>query len=420
MAHQLRRLSAKAVEKKSKPGYYADGGGLYLQVSPSGSKSWLLRFMINGKAREMGLGSLRGVSLAEARDKAADCQRLLANRLDPIDARDSERARQAPEAAKSITFSECAERFIKAHEAGWKNEKHVAQWQNTLTTYCSPIVGSVPVQNVDTGLVLKVLEPIWTKKPETASRMRGRIERVLDWAKARGHRAGDNPARWRGHLDKLLPTLEKRKRVKHHPALPYRGIGRFVAKLRAEEGTGARALEFLILTATRTAEVIGARWPEIDLDAAVWTVPAERVKAHIEHRVPLSPQAVKLLRSLKAKRADTEAFVFSGMRAETPLSNMALLALLGRMGRDDITVHGFRSTFRDWASECTNYPREVCEMALAHTISNAAEAAYRRGDLFDKRRRLMAEWAKYCGDNGKPLGVVVPLKRKAARSHAAR
>jgi len=412
LARQLQILSAKAVEKKSKPGYYADGGGLYLQVSSSGSKSWVFYYMLNRRRREMGLGSLIGVTLAEARTRAADCRRLVANRIDPIDARDSDRARQAVEATKSLTFAECAERFIKAHRTGWKNEKHVAQWQNTIETYCEPVFGDVPVQDVDTGLVLKALEPIWAKKPETASRVRGRIERVLDWAKAREHRTGDNPARWRGHLDKLLPTLEKKKRVKHHPALPFREIGRFMVKLRAEEGAGARALELLILTATRTIETISARWPEFDLNAATWIIPPERVKTHKEHRVPLSPHAVKLLRSLKEKRIDGENFVFPG-RPGKHLSNMALLALLERMGRDNITVHGFRSTFRDWASESTNYPREVCEMALAHAVSNAVEAAYRRGDLFEKRRRLMSDWAKYC-DNVKALGEVVQLKRKGA------
>lgn len=262
--------------------------------------------------------------------------------------------------------------------------------------------------------MLQALEPIWSKKPETTSRVRERIERVLDWAKARGYRAGDNPARWRGHLDKLLPSLKKSHRVKHHAALPFRDIGPFMVKLRAEEGTAARALELLILTTARTIETIAARWPEFDLDSAMWVIPPERVKTHKEHRVPLSPQAVKLLRSLKEQRRDDEDFVFPG-RSGKHLSNMALLALLERMRRDDITVHGFRSTFRDWASESTNYPREVCEMALAHAVGNAVEAAYRRGDLFEKRRPLMSmsDWAKYC-DTVKALDEVVPLKRKGA------
>lgn len=424
MARKVHRLSAKKVASNLEPGYYSDGGGLYMQVGPSGSKSWIFRFMrhtvsSNGKpmSRDMGLGSLLGLSLAEAREKAADCRRLLANRIDPIDARDSVRARQALEAAKSMAFTECAAAFIKANRAGWKNEKHIAQWENTIATYAQPVFGSLSVQAVDTGLVLKALEPIWTEKPETATRLRARIERVLDWATARGYRTGDNPARWRGHMDKLLPKLEKRRRVKHLAALPFAEMGTFMTALRTHQGVAARALEFLILTATRTSEVICARWSEIDMEGAVWNIPAERMKAHRAHRVPLSPQAVKLLRSMEALRRGD--FVFPGPREGKPLSDMAMLVLLERMERDDITVHGFRSTFRDWASECTNYPREVCEMALAHAVSDQVEAAYRRGDLVEKRRRLMSEWAKYC-DNTKALGEVVALKSKGTRSHAAR
>ncbi len=412
MARQLQKLSFKAVEKKTTPGYYADGGGLYLQVSPSGSKSWLFQYKVNRKRREMGLGSLVAVGLAEAREKAAECRRLLANRIDPIDARASDRARQALEAAKSIAFGECAESFIKAHQASWKNDKHLAQWRSTIKTYCAPVFGATPVQRIDTTLVLKVLEPIWTKKPETAGRVRGRIERVLDWAKVRGYRDGENPARWRGHLDKLLPSLKKSRRVKHHAALPFRDIGAFMANLRTQEGIAARALELLILTTTRTIEIIAARWPEFDLDSATWVIPPERVKTQKEHRVPLSLQAVKLLRSLEDTRIDGEDFVFP-WRLGKHLSNNSLLTLLERMGRDDITGHGFRSTFRDWAAETTNYPREVCEMALAHAVGTAVEAAYRRGDLFEKRRRLMSDWAKYC-DKVRESGKVLPLKRKEA------
>ena len=417
MARPLQKLSFKFVEKMSKPGRYADGGGLYLQVGPSGTKSWLFRYMVNEKAREMGLGALLGVSLARARDKAAECRRLLAEGMDPIEARHSDRALQALEAAKSMTFSACAERFINSHKAGWKNPKHTDQWRSTIKTYCEPIFGATPVQNVDTGLILKALEPFWAKKPETACRVRGRVERILDWAKARGHREGENPARWRGHLDKLLPKLEKKKRVKHHPALPFHEMATFMADLRVEEGAAARALELLILTATRTIETIGIRWPEIDMDNATWVIPAKRMKMHKEHRVPLSPPAVKLLRSLEAKRADGEEFVFPGCPGHH-LSNMALLSVLRRMKRDEITVHGFRSTFRDWAAECTNYPHEVCEMALAHAVSNEVEAAYRRGDLFEKRRRLMVDWAKYC-DTPKATGEVVSLKQKQTAQTAA-
>ena len=412
MARELQKLSYKAVEKKTKPGYYADGGGLYLQIGPSGNKSWLFRYMLNRKRHEMGLGSVLAVSLAEARGKAGDCRRLLAERIDPIETRDRERVRQALETAKAITFSKCAESFIKAHQADWKNEKHREQWQNTINTYCEPVFGTLPVQRIDTTLVLRVLEPIWTPKPETAGRVRGRIERVLDWAKVRGYRDGENPARWRGHLDTLLPSLKKSRRVKHHAALPFRDVGAFMVELRAAEGIAARALELLVLSATRTTETVAARWPEFDLDAATWVIPPERVKTHKEHRVPLSAQAVRLMRSLQQRRIDGEDFVFP-WRPGKPLSNNALLTLLERMGRGDITGHGFRSTFRDWASETTNYPHEVCEMALAHAVGSAVEAAYRRGDLFEKRRRLMSDWAKYC-DRVREPGEVVPLKRKEA------
>lgn len=412
MAREIDRLSPKAVVHKKRPGYHPDGGGLYLQVSPTGSKSWVFRFMLAGKAREMGLGPLHIISLAEARTKAADCRKLLLARVDPIEARDAENARTAIESARSITFAECAAAYIKAHKAGWKNAKHVDQWTNTLKTYCGLVMGSLPVREVDTGLVLKVLEAIWTEKPETASRLRARIEKVLDWATVRGYRSGDNPARWRGHLDKLLPKLEKRKRVKHHPALPFEQVGAFMESLRAQEGIAARALEFTVLTAGRTGEVIGAKWDEIDLNAALWTIPAARMKAHREHRVPLSPRAVKLLQGLLATRRGD--YVFPGQKEGTSLSNMAMLELLKRMDRTDLTVHGFRSTFRDWASERTNYPREVCEMALAHTVSDQVEAAYRRGDLFEKRRRLMNEWAKYC-ETTKQAGKVLPMRRKASK-----
>ncbi len=410
MKRQLLRLSQKAVVNKRVPGYYPDGGGLYLQVSESGAKSWLFRFALNGKERQMGLGPFHTVSLAEARAAAVECRKLLLAKIDPIEARNANRAGEALDAAKSITFNECATAYIKAHKPGWKNAKHADQWTNTLETYCGPVFGALPVQGVDTGLVLKALEPIWTAKPETASRVRGRIESVLDWATSRGYRTGDNPARLRGHLDNLLPAISKRRRVQHHPALHYGELGAFIASLRTQEGIAARALEFVILTAARTGEVIGARPGEFDLDAALWTIPAERMKAEKEHRVPLSSRAVAIIREIEETHKGD--YVFPGGKEGKPLSNMAMLALLARMGRDDLTVHGFRSTFRDWASERTNYPREVCEMALAHAVSDQVEAAYRRGDLFQKRARLMAEWAKFC-ENTKRTGEVVSLARSA-------
>lgn len=408
---KFHRLTAKAVTNIKTPGYIADGGGLYLQISPAITKSWVFRYTIAGKAREMGVGPLHTVTLAEARQKAADARKLLLVNVDPIAARDSRVASQALNAARAIPFDQCAAAYIKAHRAGWKNEKHIDQWKNTIRDYCGPVFGALPVQAVDTGTVLKALEPIWTSKPETASRLRGRIEKILDWATVRTYRTGDNPARWRGHLDKLLPRLDKRKRVKHHPALPFDDVGAFMDDLRAQDGLVARALELLILTATRTGEVIGAKWDEFDMDAALWTIPAERMKAHREHRIPLSPRAMKVLQGLlKTRQGD---YVFPGRKVDTPISNMAMLELLKRMGKTRLTVHGFRSTFRDWAAERTSYPREVCEMALAHAIGDQVEAAYRRGDLFEKRRRLMADWTKHC-DTARQSGKVVSLRRKKA------
>ena len=379
---------------KAKPGLHADGGGLYLQIGPEGTKSWIFRFMLNGRARAMGLGPLHAVSLADARKKATNCRGLLVDGTDPIEARDKGRTERKLEAAKAMTFKGCAEAYIKSHKDGWKNPKHAAQWTATLSTYAYPVFGEVSVQSVDTGLVLRVLEPMWKEKTETASRVRGRIEQVLDWATVRGLRAGDNPARWRGFLDHMLPKRSSVQKVQHHPALPYNQIASFMVSLGEQEGTGARALELLILTATRTGELIGARWDEIDLGEKVWTIPAERMKAGREHRVPLSELAVSLVRRIAESRSGD--FVFPGSNPKKPISNMTLLAVLKRMKRTELTVHGFRSTFRDWAAEQTNFPREVAEAALAHTIGDKVEAAYRRGDLFEKRRGLMGEWAQYC------------------------
>ena len=412
MAQFVGRLTALKVLKVKKPGMYADGAGLYLQVTGDGdkhvAKSWIYRFTLGGRAREMGLGSLSTFGLAEARIKATECRRLTYEGIDPIEARRSARARVALDAAKTLTFKACAEQYIAAHGAGWRNAKHAAQWGSTLKTYAEPVIGSLPVQNIDTALMMKILEPVWSKKPETAGRLRGRIESVLDWATARGYRVGENPARWRGHLDKLLPARAKVRRVKHHAALPYDELGEFIAALQAQDGVAARALEFLILTAARTGEVIGARPGEIK--DRVWTVPAERMKGGREHRVPLSAPALTIAESVKKEHASE--FLFPGGKRAKPLSNMAMLALLRRMERPDLTAHGFRSTFRDWAAERTNYPREVVEMALAHAINSKVEAAYRRGDLFAKRCSLMAEWAKFCTKTKSAgRGQVVPMRR---------
>jgi integrase len=393
MVQKLQRLTALAVHRVTKPGLYADGGGLYLRVGRNAAKRWAFRFMLNNRQHEMGFGGLNKVSLADARKKASDARLLLSEGRSPLIHRHENAETQSAKSNRSMTFDQCAEVYISAHEVAWKNEKHRQQWRNTIATYASPAFGSIPVQNVDTDHIMKVIEPIWSKKTETARRLRGRIEIILDWAKVRGYRTGENPARWRGHLSHLLPARNKVRPVKHHAALPYADIPAFMNELRAMEGIAALALEFVILTAARTGEVIYTRWREIDFKKHTWTVPAERMKSGREHRVPLSTAAIAVLK--RAKALDGE-YVFPGGASATPLSNMALLMLLGRMDRGDITTHGFRSTFRDWAAEETNFPSEVVEMALAHAIQSKTEAAYRRADLIEKRTRLMEAWAAYC------------------------
>jgi len=407
MGRQVEKLSTLAVSRAKTRGYLGDGGGLYLQVTASGSKSWVFRFKDHGRLREMGLGSVHAIGLAEARKRAAACRQMRLDGTDPIAVKKAGKLKAKLEAARAMTFRQCAEAYIEAHKAGWQNAKHAAQWSSTLKTYAYPVFGALPVQAVDVALIAKVLEPIWNTKTETASRLRGRIERVLDWATVRGYRQGDNPARWRGHLDQLLPARSRVHKVQHHAALPYAEVGQFMADLREQDTTSALALEFLILTATRTAEVIEATWTEIDLDAAVWTIPPERMKAKKEHRVPLSKPALAILKRLHKHRAGE--FVFMGTKPGKPLSNVALLTLLERLGRSGLTVHGFRSTFRDWCAERTNFPREVAEHALAHSLADRVEAAYRRGDLFEKRRRLMVEWGKFC-DRPITAGKVLPLR----------
>jgi integrase len=398
MVHATGRLTALKVEKAKKPGMYSDGGGLYLRVTPEGTKNWVLRYMLDRKAHWMGLGPLALYGLQEARARALDARRKRHEGIDPIEARRAERARLRLDAAKAVTFRKCAESYINSHRAGWRNDKHASQWGATLATYAYPIIGSLPVQAVDTGLVLRALESIWSTKPETASRLRGRIESVLDFAKVRGYRDGDNPARWRGHLAKLLPARSKVRAVEHHAALPYSELPAFLATLREQEGNAARALEFLVLTGARTGEVIGARWSEIDLLDEIWIVPASRMKAHREHRVPLSPRALTILREIQAAPSGTSnnASVFPGGKAGKPLSNMAFLMLLRRMGRADLTAHGFRATFKTWASERTSFQNEIIEASLAHITGGKVGQAYMRGDLFEKRRRLMQQWATYC------------------------
>jgi integrase len=410
VARGLHRLSVVNIASRKKPGYYADGGGLYLRVAPGGSKGWIFRFTRAARTRDAGLGTYPTISLGKAREQAEQCRRLLSAGIDPIEARREERDAARSEAAKLHTFEQCATAFIESHEVGWRNDKHRAQWRSTLAAHAYPIIGRLPVQEVDTELVLKVLKPVWAEKPETASRLRQRIERVLSWAKVRGYRDGENPAQWRGHLDHLLPAKTKVRRVEHHAALPYREIPAFMALLREQTSITACALEFLILTATRTGETLGARWDEIAIGERRWTIPAGRMKAGKDHRVPLSACAVAILKEMAETRQSE--FVFPGSNQGRPLSQMSLAMLLRRMGYGHVTVHGFRSSFRDWAAECTSFQREVAEMALAHAVSDAVEAAYRRGDLLAKRRKLMEAWANFCASDAHASRIVPLLRRK--------
>lgn len=394
MGRGLNRLTAARARKLRTPAYYADGGCLYLGVAPGGSKGWIFRFTNLGRTRDAGLGSYPTVSLAKAREEAERYRRFVAAGIDPIEARRKEREAELLASSKAMTFEQRAKAFIAAHESSWKNEKHKYQWRAAFATYCYPIIGPLPVGSIDTALVMKVLDPIWSRKPETASRVRQRIERVLSWAKVRGYREGENPAQWRGRLDQLLPAKGKVRRVRHLAALPFCEIARFTAVLREDTSISARGLEFTILTAARTGEALGATWVEIDFSERMWVIPAARMKGRREHRVPLSGRAMAILRELsKIRRSE---FVFPGAKQGRPLSQMAMLMLLRRMGYPHITVHGFRSSFRDWTAECTKFPREVAEMALAHAVSDAVEAAYRRGDMLERRRNLMEAWAKYC------------------------
>ncbi len=415
MPRKLSNALTPLAVKNAKPGRHADGGGLHLLVKESGARSWVYRFMLKGKARDVGLGAAAGpdaISLAMARDKAAALRLQVKAGVDPL----AERHREAAEALATaqaaqiagITFKAVAEAYIAANEGSWRNDKHRQQWRNTLASYVYPVMGELPVADIGTAHVLKILEPIWQDKPETASRIRGRIETVLDAAKARGYREGENPARWRGHIAQILPARSRLTRG-HHKALPYEATPAFMAQLHKREAMAALALEFVILTATRTSEVLGATWGEVDLDKAIWTIPAARMKAGKEHRVPLSPRAVEILEAVKPL---DKGWLFPADNGGK-LSTMAMSMLLRRM-KQDCTVHGFRSGFRDWAAESTSFAHEVCEMALAHVIGNKSEAAYRRGDMFEKRRKLMEAWATYCETPAGAAGTVTPIRGAAA------
>lgn len=415
MGKKAKELSALEVGRIKAPGVHFVGGvaGLALQVSPSGARSWILRAMVGTKRRDMGLGGFPDVPLVTAKERARSARDQIAKGIDPVAEKRAKKSALIAAEGKSVTFKQAADLFIKAKEHEWSNTKHAAQWRATVDTYAVPVIGKVLVRDVELPHILEILEPIWTTKTETASRLRGRLENILDWAKGRGYRVGDNPAKWRGHLEHQLAKPSKVAKVKHHTALPYTELGNFMAELRKQQGMGARALELAILTATRSNEVRGARWSEIDWKAAVWTIPAERMKMKREHRIPLSADAVALLKALP--QADHD-LVFPGSKEGSTISDMTMPLVIRRMGVNAVP-HGFRSTFRDWAAECTNYPREVAEMALAHSIGDKVEAAYRRGDLFDKRRRMMADWATFCGTASISADVVpIKGKRKAAVS----
>lgn len=403
--HVAAKLSPAQVRNASTQGMYGDGAGLWLNVGPTGGKSWVYRFMLDGKAREMGLGPLHTISLADARGRALVCRKQVLDGIDPLEARDAKRKAQKAEAAKAITFRACAAKYIAANRSGWKNEKHAAQWDATLEAYVFPTIGDLAVAAVDTGLITSILLPIWATKSETASRVRGRIESILSFATTHGWRSGENPARWRGHLANVLPKKSKVTTIEHHAALPWRKVGAFMESLAEQNGVAALALRFTILAAARTGEIIGATWAEIDLQHAVWTVPGDRMKAGREHRVPLSDSAAAVLREAAKLGQGSDQPIFPGAKHGAALSNMAMLALLRRMGRGDLTAHGFRSTFRDWAAE-TGQPNDIAEAALAHSVGDKTAAAYQRGDLLDRRRRLMEAWAAFCARPAADANVV--------------
>jgi integrase len=394
MARTLNRLSAFKVEKAKRPGLYADGGGLYLRVAEGGSKQWIYRYVTNGRARDMGIGPVRVFTLAEARERAREASKLRYEGLDPIAHKHAQKAAAAVAAAGAMTFRRCAEGFIKDNERGWTNAKHRRDWHASLAMYVYPVIGNLPVASIDTPLVLKVIKPLWERVPETASRVRGRIENVLGWATVHHYRSGDNPARWSGHLQHALPARSEIAKVEHHAALPYVEVPAFMATLKQKTSVSARCLDFIVLTAARRSEATEATWDEIDLDARTWTIPGSRIKAGKEHKVPLSSAAIAVITAMAAIRQSD--YVFPSDVPGRPVHGASVAGIAKRLASADITLHGFRSSFRDWAAERTSFPHEVAEMALAHAIPSAVEKAYRRGDLFEKRRRLMEAWADYC------------------------
>ncbi len=396
MAKRINRLTAISVKRLSVKGLYPDGQGLYLQVSPTHTKSWVYRYQINKKERRHGLGTYPIITLEVARKEANYCAQLRVQGYDPIEYKKQVKHKRHLDNSKNITFMECAIAYIDSHKAGWKNPKHEKQWLNTLKTYADPFIGKISVQDIDTTLVMKVLEPIWYIKTETATRIRQRIESVLDWAKVRKYRTGENPALWRGHLDQLLPKRAKVQKVKHYPAMPYADLPNYFNNLRKIETIAAKALAFTILTSTRTNETCQAKWSEIDLDKGIWEIPEIRMKMDKVHRIPLTTECLTILKEMTLFKIN--AFVFPGLKENKSISDAAVLKLL-KQTYPDLTVHGFRSTFRDWCAEITNFSSDLAEAALAHSVGNQVQAAYERGDKFEKRRTLMIAWSDYAKEN---------------------
>jgi integrase len=408
---QLHRLSALRIAKEMVPGHYADGGGLYMQIADSGARSWVFRFRQNGRLREMGLGPLSRVSLGEARKVAAGYREMVRDQIDPILTRREQRRRQLLDIASdnNVTFRDAAEAYIRTREPEWRNRKHVQQWGNTLKTYAYPVIGDVAVNRIDTAMMVRILQPIWTKKAETARRVRGRIKAILDAEAVMGHRTGSNPARYVDHLQLVLPRSKKRSQIRHHAAMPWEELPNFVLELEGRPRRAARSLHLLILTATRTNEVRFARPEEFDLENRIWSISGDRTKSGRPLRVPLCERAVEIVRNALPKAR--YGYLFPGYKNGQPLSNMAMLSLMKRMSRHGITVHGFRSTFRDWIAECTDYPDSLAEEALAHVIGSQTVAAYRRRDQLERRRIMMDDWGRYCSGEqqpGLPLNSALP------------
>ena len=410
MAKTINKLSTLKVKNLKGKGWYADGAGLYLQISTSGSKSWVYRYQINGKQKWQGLGAVTKANTLEvARKAAAASKQLVKDKIDPIEHKNQQAIDNQIKGTRTVTFKECATLYIESHKDGWKNAKHVSQWKNTLNTYAYPVIGHLPVQQIDIDLVLKVIQPIWRTKTETASRVRQRIENILDWATVMKYRQGDNPALWRGRLDKILPKRNKVQKPIHFPAMDYRELPEYFRSLRQKETIASKALAFIILTASRSGEARAVTYSELDLDASVWIIPADRMKAGREHRIPLSNEALAVIDEMGVHKPEGNDHVFTGLIAGGHVSDGTILKLM-KSTHPALTVHGFRSTFRDWCAEQTNYPREVAEAALAHSLKDKVEAAYRRTDLFDKRRLLMNSWEDYCL-YGKATAKVVPINK---------